>query len=54
MRDVAGIIAEYRDWPALYDPPQLANNEVPIYAASLVDDIYVDRPAPSPALLKRT
>lgn len=42
MREVAKIIAEYKDWPALYDPVQLAKNEVPVYAASFVDDMYVD------------
>ena len=42
MQEVAKMIAEYKSWPALYDPVQLAKNEVPIYAATFVDDMYVD------------
>jgi pimeloyl-ACP methyl ester carboxylesterase len=42
LREVANILAEYKDWPELYDPVQLAKNEVPVYAASFVDDMYVD------------
>jgi pimeloyl-ACP methyl ester carboxylesterase len=42
LRHVADILAEYKDWPELYDPVQLAKNEVPVYAASFVDDMYVD------------
>ncbi|KAI9846895.1 MAG: hypothetical protein M1837_003507 [Sclerophora amabilis] len=30
------------DWPALYDESQLAKNEVPVYAATYIDDMYVD------------
>lgn len=42
LRRVADILAEYKDWPELYDLEQLANNEVPIYAATFRDDMYVD------------
>lgn len=42
LSQVAGILAEYKDWPELYDPKQLAKNKVPVYAASFVDDMYVD------------
>jgi len=42
LRHVADILAEYEDWPELYDPVQLAKNEVPVYAATFVDDMYVD------------
>ncbi|PQE25295.1 proline iminopeptidase protein [Rutstroemia sp. NJR-2017a WRK4] len=39
---VAHHLAEYSDWPDVYDEWQLARNEVPLYAASYVDDMYVD------------
>jgi pimeloyl-ACP methyl ester carboxylesterase len=39
---VAELIAEADDWPELYDEEQLARNEVPVYAATYVDDLYVD------------
>ncbi|PSS23143.1 hypothetical protein M430DRAFT_98010 [Amorphotheca resinae ATCC 22711] len=39
---VADVIAKYTDWPKLYDEWQLARNEVPLYAATFVDDMYVD------------
>ncbi|CAL3964099.1 hypothetical protein PZA11_001535 [Diplocarpon coronariae] len=39
---VADIIAKYPAWPELYDKWQLARNEVPLYAATYVDDMYVD------------
>jgi hypothetical protein len=42
LKDVAQIIAHYKDWPELYDESQLSRNEVPIYAATFVDDAYVD------------
>jgi pimeloyl-ACP methyl ester carboxylesterase len=42
LREVARILAEYKDWPELYNLRQLANNEVPIYAATFKDDMYVD------------
>jgi pimeloyl-ACP methyl ester carboxylesterase len=42
LRHVADILAEYKDWPELYNAVQLAKNEVPVYAASFVDDMYVD------------
>jgi hypothetical protein len=38
----ANIIAEYSDWPELYDMVQLAQNEVPLYSLTYIDDIYVD------------
>ncbi|KAJ9221055.1 hypothetical protein DTO271D3_1262 [Paecilomyces variotii] len=41
MKDVADILATYDDWPALYDEEQLAKNEVPVYSATYVDDMYV-------------
>jgi pimeloyl-ACP methyl ester carboxylesterase len=42
MRPVADLIADYEAWPRLYDLTQLAKNEVPVYAATFVDDMYVD------------
>ena len=38
----ADLLAE-QDWPRLYDPEQLARNEVPAAATIYVDDPYVDR-----------
>lgn len=38
----ADILAEH-DWPRLYDPDQLARNEVPVAATIYVDDPYVVR-----------
>lgn len=42
IEDVANRIAKDSEWPALYDEEQLGKNEVPVYAASYVDDMYVD------------
>jgi hypothetical protein len=42
LKNVADIIAKYGGWPELYDEWQLARNEVPLYAATFVDDMYVD------------
>jgi pimeloyl-ACP methyl ester carboxylesterase len=41
-RAAADILSEH-DWPRLYDPEQLARNEVPSSATIYVDDPYVDR-----------
>lgn len=41
VREVANILASTDDWPALYDEAQLAKNEVPVYAATYIDDMYV-------------
>jgi|SRR5580698_8904635 pimeloyl-ACP methyl ester carboxylesterase len=37
------LLAEREDWPALYDPGQLARNCVPAAAAVYFDDMYVPR-----------
>jgi pimeloyl-ACP methyl ester carboxylesterase len=42
LRPVAELIAQHMAWPDLYDELQLARNEVPVYAATFVDDMYVD------------
>lgn len=39
LKDVANILAKYSGWPDLYDEWQLARNEVPLYAATFVDDM---------------
>ncbi|KKK16167.1 proline iminopeptidase [Aspergillus ochraceoroseus] len=41
IRDAADILATTENWPALYDEAQLAKNEVPVYAATFIDDMYV-------------
>lgn len=42
VQNVANRVAEDSDWPALFDEEQLARNEVPVYAASYIEDMYVD------------
>jgi pimeloyl-ACP methyl ester carboxylesterase len=42
LREAAEILAE-REWPRLYDPEQLAGNEVPAAAAVYAGDMYVER-----------
>lgn len=39
--EVADILEKKTDWPDLYDVEQLKNNEVAVYAASYIDDMYV-------------
>ncbi|EEQ31720.1 putative prolyl aminopeptidase [Microsporum canis] len=41
LKEVANILASYDDWPELYDKEQLARNEVPVYSATYVEDMYV-------------
>ena len=43
LEDVARILAERDEWPALYDAGVLASNAVPVAAAVYRDDVYVDR-----------
>ena len=43
MREAAEILAQYEDWPALYDIEQLRANTVPVAAAVYFDDMYVER-----------
>jgi pimeloyl-ACP methyl ester carboxylesterase len=40
--EAADLLAAHDDWPPLYDPKQLAANEVPVVAAVYFDDMYVD------------
>ena len=42
LLDTADVLAKNSDWPDLYDEAQFAKNEVPVYAASYIDDMYVD------------
>jgi pimeloyl-ACP methyl ester carboxylesterase len=42
LRDAAEILAQH-EWPALYDPDRLAQNEVAAAAAIWVHDMYVPR-----------
>ncbi|GAB1215319.1 hypothetical protein ATERTT37_004505 [Aspergillus terreus] len=41
IKNAADILAMTNDWPALYDEAKLAKNEVPVYAATYVEDMYV-------------
>lgn len=41
LKEVAEILASTDKWPALYNETQLAKNEVPVYTASYMDDMYV-------------
>lgn len=42
LKGVADKLAAVDDWTQLYDEEQLAKNEVPVYAASYVNDNYLD------------
>lgn len=41
LKETADILATFDDWPELYDEAQLARNEVPVYSASYMEDMYV-------------
>jgi pimeloyl-ACP methyl ester carboxylesterase len=43
LREAAEILANYEEWPALYDLERLRANTVPIAAAVYYDDMYVER-----------
>ena len=42
LAEAAQILAEH-EWPALYDPQRLAENDVPVAAAIYAEDPYVER-----------
>jgi pimeloyl-ACP methyl ester carboxylesterase len=42
LKEAAEKLAQFDAWPALYDNEKLRKNEVPVYAASYVEDMYVD------------
>src|SRR5262249_36865324 len=41
LAEAAEILAQHDSWPPLYDPAQLAANEVPAAAAVYFNDMYV-------------
>ena len=43
LKETANILAEFKDWPALYDQEQLRKNKVPVKALVYNDDMYVER-----------
>lgn len=43
IKEAAEILAQFDDWPTLYDREQLENNHVPGAAAIYYDDMYVER-----------
>jgi pimeloyl-ACP methyl ester carboxylesterase len=43
LAEVADLLADYDEWPPLYDPARLAANEVPVAAAIYYNDMYVPR-----------
>lgn len=42
LKSVANKLAAVDDWAYIYDQEQLAKNDVPVYAAVYIDDLYVD------------
>lgn len=42
LRQDALLLAEYDKWDALYDEERLKRNMVPVFAASYIEDMYVD------------
>jgi pimeloyl-ACP methyl ester carboxylesterase len=42
LAEVAELLAQKDDWPALYDADRLRRNEVPVVAAVYLDDVYVE------------
>ncbi|CAI6094664.1 unnamed protein product [Clonostachys chloroleuca] len=42
LKGVANKLATVNDWTHIYDQEQLAKNEVPVYAATYINDLYVD------------
>ncbi|HEU5089982.1 MAG TPA: alpha/beta fold hydrolase, partial [Roseiflexaceae bacterium] len=43
LREAATLLADYADWPPLYDIERLRRNSVPVAAAVYYDDMYVER-----------
>ncbi|KAK4692390.1 hypothetical protein P7C71_g4803, partial [Lecanoromycetidae sp. Uapishka_2] len=41
LKETADILATSNDWPELYDEVQLSKNEVPLYSATYMEDMYV-------------
>ncbi|EPE06351.1 proline iminopeptidase [Ophiostoma piceae UAMH 11346] len=42
IKEAAHLLAERTEWDDLYDEAQLKQNTVPVYAATYIDDLYVD------------
>jgi hypothetical protein len=43
LKEAAHLLAEYEDWPRLYDIPTLQANTVPCAASIYYNDMYVER-----------
>ena len=43
LKEAAELLAEFEDWPSLYDVERLRSNEVPVVAAVYENDMYVER-----------
>jgi len=43
LQEAAQILADYEDWPPLYDVERLPSVSVPVAAAVYYDDMYVER-----------
>ena len=41
LLETADTLAYADDWPELYDEAQLAKNDVPVYSATYIEDMYV-------------
>src|ERR1700761_2479792 len=42
IKDQAELVASFDEWGQLFDVEQLNRNEVPVYAAVYVEDMFVD------------
>jgi len=42
LTEQAELVAQFDDWPQLFNIDQLQRNEVPVYAAAYIEDMYVD------------
>jgi pimeloyl-ACP methyl ester carboxylesterase len=43
LKEAAELLAEFEDWPRLYDVERLRANDVPVAAAVYENDMYVER-----------
>jgi pimeloyl-ACP methyl ester carboxylesterase len=43
LKEAAELLAEFEDWPPLYDVERLRQNEIPVAAAVYENDMYVER-----------
>ena len=43
LKEAAELLAEFEDWPALYDADRLRTNDIPVAAAVYENDMYVER-----------